>query len=287
VAVYDRRYRGYDGPLTPLSARWRVLPRYAWAQVFKSRLFVAFFTLCFTWPAIATLWIYLHHNLSALASLGLDASSLAPVNAWFFTTFMGVQCFALGGLLALLVGPGLLSPDLANGALPLYLGRPLSRASYAVGKMTALVALLSAITWIPGLFLYLFQSWLEGWSWFTANIRIAVAVVAGAWIWIATITLLSLATSAIAKRKVIAQTFLLGVVVFGSVAGQAINVMFHTRAGFVFNLPELMHSVWEGLYQVPMEAQIPAPVAWAALAAICGVSVAVVAKRLRAYEVVT
>ena len=41
MAVYDRRYRGYDGPLTPLNARWRVLPRFAWAQVFKSRLFAA------------------------------------------------------------------------------------------------------------------------------------------------------------------------------------------------------------------------------------------------------
>lgn len=286
MAVYDRRYRGYDGPLTPIGDRWRVLPRFAWAQVFKSRLFVAFFTLCFAYPVVGALWIYLHHNLGALSKLGIDVTNLAPVNEWFFTTFMGVQCFALGGLVALLVGPGLLAPDLANGALPLYLGRPLSRTSYALGKMTALVVLLSAITWIPGILLYLLQSWLEGWSWFAGNLRIAVAVVAGAWIWIVTITLLSLATSAVAKRKVVAQTFLLGTLIFGSVAGQAINVMFRTKLGFLFNIPELMHSVWESLYRVPLEAQVSAPMAWAALIAICGISVAVVAKRLRAYEVV-
>lgn len=284
--MYDRRYRGYDGPLTPLATRWRVLPRYAWTQVFKSRLFVAFFTLCFAWPVIATLWIYLHHNLSALANMGLDAKSLAPVDATFFAKFMGVQCFALGGMLALLVGPGLVSPDLANGALPLYLGRPLSRTAYAAGKMAALVVLLSSITWIPGLFLFLLQSWLEGWSWFASNIRVSIAIVVGAWIWIATITLLSLATSSIAKRKVVAQTFLLGAVIFGSVAGQAINVMFGTRLGFVFNIPELMHTVWEGLYRVPLSAQLAPPLAWTALAAICGVSVVIVARRLRAYEVV-
>jgi ABC-2 type transport system permease protein len=286
VAVYDRRYRGYDGPLTPLATRWRVLPRYAWAQVFKSRLFVAFYTLCFAWPVLAAGWVYLHHNLSALSKLGLDATSLAPVDASFFATFMGVQCFALGGLVALLIGPGLVSPDLANGALPLFLGRPLSRFSYAVGKMTALVVLLSSITWIPGLLLFLLQSWLGGWSWFAANLRVGFAIAVGAWIWILTITLLSLAASSVAKRKVVAQTFLLGTVIFGSVGGQAINVMFHTRAGFVFNVPELMHSVWEGLYKVSLDAQLPAPLAWAALAAICGMSAAVVAKRLRACEVV-
>ena len=287
MAVYDRRYRGYGGPITPLSARWRVLPRYAWREVFRSRLFVGYFTLCFTWPVIATLWIYLHHNLAALTSLGLDAVKLAPVDAGFFAAFMGVQCFALGGLLALLVGPGLVAPDLANGGLPLYLGRPLSRTAYAAGKMTALVVLLSSITWVPGLLLFLFQSWLEGWGWFAGHVRIAFAIVIGAWIWIATISLLSLATSSIARRKVVAQTFLLGAVIFGSVAGQAINVMFGTRIGFIFNIPELMHAVWEGLYDIPLNANLPSPVAWAALAAICGVSIAIVSRKLRAYEVVT
>ena len=286
MAVYDRRYRGYDGRITPQNRRWTVLPRFAWAQVFKSRLFVMFFTVCFVWPVGAALWIYLHHNLNALAGLNLDASALAPVDAGFFAAFMGVQCFVLGGLLALLVGPGLVSPDLANGALPLYLSRPLTRTGYAVGKMATLALLISLITWIPGLFLFFLQSWLEGWSWFAANARIGVAIVLGAGIWIVTISLLAMATSAVARRKVIAQTFLLGVIIFGSIAGQAINQMFGTRMGFVFALPELMHSVWEGLYLVPLNAQLPPPVAWSALFVIAGLSIAVLARKLKAFEVV-
>jgi hypothetical protein len=155
----------------------------------------------------------------------------------FFATFMGVQCFVLGGLLALLIGPGLISPDLANGALPLYLGAAALASRLRVRKMAALINLLSSITWMPGLFLFLLQSWLAGWSWFSGQRRLAVAIVVSSWIWISTITLLALATSSIAKRKVIAQTFLLGTVIFGSVAGQAINVMFGTSLGFVFNIP--------------------------------------------------
>ena len=286
MAVYDRRYRGYDGPITPLNSRFTVLPRFAWAQVFKSRLFAGFFTMCFAWPIAATLWIYLHHNLAALANVGLDGIRLAPVDATFFAAFMGVQCFVLGGLLTLLVGPGLVSPDLANGALSLYLSRPITRTGYAVGKMATLAILISLITWIPGLFLFFLQSWLEGWAWLAANVRIAVAIVLGAGIWIVTISLLALATSAVARRKVVAQTFLLGVIIFGSIAGQAINQMFGTRLGFAFALPELMHTVWEGLFQVPLHAQLPTPVAWAALAMICTVSIAVLARRLRAFEVV-
>jgi ABC-type transport system involved in multi-copper enzyme maturation permease subunit len=286
LAVYDRRYRAYEGPITPLATRWRVLPRYAWSQIFHSRLFVAFYTLCFVYPVFLAGWIYLLHNLSALNALHIDALRLAPVDARAFATFMGVQCFLFGGVMALLVGPGLVSPDLANGALPLYLGRPLTRRSYALGKMGALIALESSITWIPGVLLFLFQSWLDGWGWLVENFHVAVAIVAGAWIWIATITLLSLATSSVAKRKVVAQTFLLGALIFGSVAGQSINVMFGTRLGFVFNVPELMHTVWEGLYRVPLHAQLPTSVAWGALCGICGISIAVVSRRLRAFEVV-
>lgn len=284
--MYDRRYRGYDGPITPQKTRWMVLPRFAWAQVFKSRLFAGFFTVCFAWPVAAALWIYLHHNLNALQTMSLDLADLAPVDAGFFAAFMGVQCFVFGGLLTLLMGPGLVSPDLANGALPLFLSRPLTRTGYAVGKIATLALLISTITWIPGLLLFLFQSWLEGWSWFAANARIGVAIVAGAGIWIVTISLLALATSAVARRKVVAQTFLLGVIIFGTIAGQAINQMFDTRLGFVFALPELMHTVWEGLYRVPLHAQLTPPVAWAALVVICGASIAILARKLRAFEVV-
>jgi ABC-2 type transport system permease protein len=286
VAVYDRRYRGYDGPITPVASRWRVLPRYAWRGVFRSRLFVGFYTLCFAWPVGSLVWIYLHHNLKALASVGLDAVHLAPVDAGFFAAFLGVQSFALGGLMALLVGPGLIAPDLANGAFPLIVSRPITRTRYAAGKLVTLAILLSSITWVPALILFVVQAWLEGWAWFGGHLWLAGAIVAGSWIWIATISLLCLAMSALARRKIVGQTFLLGVIIFGSVAGQTINVLFGTRLGYVFNLPALMYTVWEGLFRVPLDSQLPAPVAWAALFLICAASVGILARKLRPFEVV-
>lgn len=285
MAVYDRRYRGYDGPLTALGHRWRVLPRYAWGGIFRSRLFTGFFTLCFVGPIGAAIWIYLHHNLKALASLGLESVPLAPVDARFFAALMGIQCFALGAVLALLVGPGLVSPDLANGSLPLFLSRPLSRTGYTVGKMASLAALISLITWVPGVILFFLQAWLEGWGWLAANAYVLGAIVLGSGVWILAISLLAMAASAVAKRKVIAQTFLLGVIIFGGVAGDAVNAIFNTRIGFVFNLPEVMHSVWEGLFRVDLAAKLPAALAWAALAGVCGLSIAVLSRKLKAFEV--
>jgi ABC-2 type transport system permease protein len=49
---------------------------------------------------------------------------------------------------AVIVGPSLIAADLANGALPLYLGRPVDRRDYVLGKLAVLAILLSPMTWV-------------------------------------------------------------------------------------------------------------------------------------------
>ena len=75
--------------------------------------------------------------------------------------------------MALLIGPPLVARDLRNNALPLYLCRPFSRTEYVMGKMSVILILLSMITWMPQLLLFLFQSYLQGFAWFKANLWIA------------------------------------------------------------------------------------------------------------------
>src|SRR5881409_849504 len=172
MAVYERAYRGYGGELTPTWSRFLIIPRYAYREVFGSKLFSIFFAGCFLAPLVFAIIIYLHHNLTALAMMRMPESALFPIAAEFFERFAAIQSF-LAFLLALFVGPALVAPDLANNGLALYLCRPFSRAEYVLGKMSVLVVLLSLITWIPGMLLFLFQSSLEGAGWMTDNVRIA------------------------------------------------------------------------------------------------------------------
>ncbi len=285
MAVYDRGYRAYEGPLTGERRRFLVLPRYAFAGVFESRLFTAFFAACFVLPVGAALGIYLHHNLPALTILRMQPGQLLPINAMFFAGLMGLQSFSFGGLLTLFVGPGLISADLANNALPLYLSRPFSRFEYVLGKLSVLVVLLSLVTWIPGLLLFAIQSYLEGGEWLAANLRVGVAILAGAWLWIAVASLFALAMSAVARRKVTAQAYLLGVVLAGSMLGQAINEGFGVRWGLALSLPEIMRSVWQGLYGVDLKAPLPPGAALLTLAGVTAFSLLLLRWKLRAYEV--
>ena len=47
MAVYEHGYKPYAGNLTPEWSRFLILPRHASRDVFRSKLFVAFFAACF------------------------------------------------------------------------------------------------------------------------------------------------------------------------------------------------------------------------------------------------
>src|SRR5436305_14266003 len=186
MAVYDRNFGIYQAEPTPTWSLYLYIPLYAVHEVYQSRLFVAFLGFCYLVPFAGLLVIYLHHNLAALSFINLPLDRLQealPINAKFFRwglEFQGFLCYVL----ALLVGPALISPDLRNNGLPLYLSRPFSRTEYVLGKMSVLAILLSAITWVPGMLLLLLQGYLEGAGWLARNWRITFGVLVGSWLWI-------------------------------------------------------------------------------------------------------
>ena len=79
-------------------------------------------------------------------------------------------------MVTIIVGPVLITSDLRNNGLALYFSRPLRRWEYALGKALVLGILLSIITWIPGMLLFLFPSYLEGFDWMKQNYRVGIGI---------------------------------------------------------------------------------------------------------------
>ena len=79
-----------------------------------------------SFPCCALLGIYANDHLSAFSFLGQRSGPLFVIDGKYFLIYMIVQG-ALAFILTSFIGPGLVSPDLANGALTLYLCRPLSQ----------------------------------------------------------------------------------------------------------------------------------------------------------------
>src|SRR5215813_120156 len=304
MAVYEHTYRRYAGPLTPDWSRFLIIPRHAYRDIFKSKLFIAFFVACFIPLLIEAIAIYLHHNVNALAVMKVDVKQLLPIDASFFEWFINFQAY-LAFLMTMLVGPPLVARDLRNNALPLYLCRPFSRSEYVFGKMSVVLMFLSAITWIPQLVLFLFQSYLEGFSWFTSNLSLANAILLSSLAWILLLTLLSQTISALVKWRVAASAALLGLYLIPSVFGEVINQIFVTRWGSIISIDALRRSITSGLFGTFVESirhvtdwdtggvrdivllAPPVWVSWFMLFLICAACLGILSKRVKAYEVVT
>ena len=137
----------------------------------------------------------------------------------------------LAFLMTAFAGPGLISPDLANGALPLYFCRPFSRAEYVLGKSSVLGILLSEITWIPGVILFVIQASFAGTAWTWDNLWIAGSLFLSSLILIAILSLLAMALSAWVKWRIVAGALLLAVMFFGAGFAQAINAVLRIDGG--------------------------------------------------------
>lgn len=283
MAVYKRQYQGYDGPLTPEWSRLLIIARYAYRNVFDSKLLITFFAICFLGPVVAGIWIYLPHN-AAVREL-MNPEKFIPINNRFFFDLLRSQgIFAF--LLTAFIGPGLVSADLANNALPLYFCRAFTKTEYVLGKMAVLAILLSAITWVPLLALFFFQSALNGWSWFSSNLYIGWALFAGAWIWIVVLCLLALSVSAMVKRRIVAGGIMLGIFFVPAGFGAALNQSLNTHVGDILNMGMVLRRIWDGLFGIATESPLTVEAAWMSVAALCWACLYLLNLKVRAYEVV-
>ncbi len=285
MAVYRRGYRRYQGPLTGEWERLMVLPRFAWEGLMQQRLIAILFVLALFWPVGCALFIYLSHHLDLLQGFGGAAGNFFQVNGEFFFVFMNVQSFA-AIILSAFAGPSLIAPDLANGALPLYFSRPLTRTTYVLSRLLVLVGVLSPVTWIPGLVLFAMQSGMAGWGWFAENYRFGLAVVGGFFLWILLVSLMAMACSAYVRWRVVAGALVLGLFFILGGAAELANAVLRVDWASALNPARSMEQVWRAMFGL---RPLPGPDAWQC--AVClGVMVAVLAvvlsRKLRPVEVV-
>lgn len=292
MAVYKRRYNSYTGSLTPTWSRFFVLTRFAFADLFKSRFFVILLILCFIPCLFFAGYIFVANNKTVQLFIQLRGNDLFKVEGQYFVFMLMAQTQA-AFLLNCWVGPVLISGDLTNGALPLFLSRPFSRADYVLGKLSILGLLLSAITWIPCLLLFGLQAGLakDGWIW--PHLWMVVPIVMCSAIWILMLSLISLAVSAWIKLRIVATgvIFILFFVPMG--LGEMFNAIMGTIWGRLLNFSYMFqlivsHEFREESGRLTRHGwnEIPISAAWGSLIFVCLLSLFILNARLRARETV-
>jgi len=294
MAVYKRKYNPYAGSLTPEWSRFFVLTRYAFADLFKSRFFVLLLILSLIPTLFFAGYIFIANNKTVQLLMQIRSGDLFSVESRYFILIIMVQTQA-AFLLNCWVGPVLIAGDLTNGALPLFLSRPFSRADYVLGKLSVLGLLLSAVTWVPCLLLFSLQSGLAKDSWIWSHLWMIVPIVFCSAIWILMLSLLSLAVSAWVKLRIVATGLIFIIFFVPAGLGEMFNAIMGTYWGRLLNFSEMFRLILAkgfrersgtallGSYQ----NQIPVPAAWGVLIFVCLLSLVILNARLRARETVS
>jgi ABC-2 type transport system permease protein len=290
MAVFLHKYRRYSGEMTPIRSRFAVISKYARQSVFKSRIFSGYFAICFVPLLVMLILIYFKHNTPALLAFNINVSNLGfTITSNFFRTFTNLQV-TLGFILTVIAGPPLISKDLSNNALPLYLCRPLSRSDYVIGKMMVIALLVSLITWVPLLLIFGFESYLEGMQWFRENYFVAPAILISSWLWIIVLALFAASLSAWVKWRLAASGLLFGIMVIPTPVTATVNTLFNTYLGTLFHPAMVLSLVVDHLFRskgITMGwPEPPLWMLWGSIITMSGISVWLLALKVRAYEVI-
>jgi ABC-type transport system involved in multi-copper enzyme maturation permease subunit len=292
MAVYKRRYNPYAGSLTPEWSRFFVLTRYAFADLFKSRFFVLLLILSLIPTLFFAGYIFIANNKTVQLLMQIRSGDLFSVESRYFILIIMVQTQA-AFLLNCWVGPVLIAGDLTNGALPLFLSRPFSRADYVLGKLAVLGLLLSAVTWVPCLLLFSLQSGLAKNGWIWSHLWMIVPIVFCSGIWILMLSLLSLAVSAWVKLRIVATGLIFIIFFVPAGLGEMFNAIMGTYWGRLLNFSEMFRLILAkgfrertGFLGSTVWNEIPVSAAWGVLIFVCLLSLVILNARLRARETV-
>lgn len=185
-----------------------------------------------------------------------------------------------------LVGAQLVGNDFRYRSLPFYLAKPLSGRHYVFGKCLAVGAVVTAMTTLPALLLYVEYGLLDGWEYFWDAKRSVFGILGYGLLLAGMLSLLLVAVTSWVQKTVPLVMVWSGLFVMAPAIGQSLALWTRQPNWKLIDLWNCAYVVGNRMLGMHLEGQ-PSP--WLALAVIGVVALACVAvlrKRVRAVEVV-
>jgi len=296
MQIDQAHYHGWHGRLETPWVACLAIVRVALVQVFRNKAywlvlglgllrFVAFWTIIY---AVTQLSPRPEAQQWLLERFGFSAHPDAAQNKGYIAFMEGQNVIVM--ILLAFSGSLLVGSDFRLGALPFYLSRRIDRRHYIVGKLLAVSTIVSLLTVVPALLLFLeygmFTSSTDYWQ---ENWRIAVSVLAFGLVICVVNSILLVTISAYLQRIVPitiawATLFLL--------LGRLGDYLFRETDDAHWQLLDPwrdMRLVGQLLFGTPFPREIDSELAWWALAILgsaCAVALVALVHRVRAVEVV-
>jgi hypothetical protein len=151
-----------------------------------------------------------------------------------------------------------------------------------------LIVFLIAVTWVPAMLLLLLQAMFAGSASFVrANLFLIPAVTVFAAVQVFMSALAMLALSSLSRSRRFVAIMYAGIILFTAVMYQAISRITGSRVWAWISPEDTLDVLADAVFRIPVRGAMPVSGALVAVAVLMGASLWILARRVRAVEVVT
>ena len=291
MPIYEQTYRTYEGTLRP-RFRWMTMVRQEWRVLLSRKMFI-FLVLAGNFHfLLRILQVYVLDVLSK-QSVGplvdlFAETQFEDVGAWIYFDFLRMQS-PLIFITLMYAGSGLICNDFRNNLMEIFFSKPLNWRDYIMGKVMTLVSIGMALTALPALFMallhVLFVPTMEELG---NTLLLVVPTIGFSLVIVLSFTLAILASSSLinSSRFAAIAVFLLAFV--NITIGALLALLTSEQNYFALAFPVSLNDLGEVMFQETRYLNpIDVPWVWPALfvLVVCGVSLAILSKKIRQAEI--
>ncbi len=288
TTIREKGYYHWDGRLAERRFRWWPITRTGIQLAFRKKRFKFFFAGAFVPAVVFLAGLYISERLEDFKFIARGSERFINVNPDYFKRFMTNDAgLFLLVMILVFAGAGLIADDLKHNALQLYFARPLRKKDYILGKMAVIFFFVLILTLVPGLLLFVFKlifagsfKFLAAYPWLPLSI-IGYSVVLT--LFFAFYTLL-LSASSKNSRYVMILIFM--IYIFSDVLHGVLNNIFRSPYTALFSIKGNLQQAGAFIFGQKLPFAVPVVWSFVVLAAVCGVSLAVLNRTTRGVEVI-
>lgn len=279
MPIHDQSYRRYTGVREAPGTAWLVITVTGIRTALSKKLFLG--VMLFAWAQflVRAVIFYLSANFPNLDILAPSVET--------FRQFLELQeLFVL--IVTVYVGSGLIANDRRSNALQIYLSKPLSRAEYVAGKLGILVVFLLMVTLLPAMALLFVQMMFSGSLTFVReNLFLIPAITLYALVEVLLASFTMLALSSLSTSARFTAILYFGAIVFTGVLFTILRGITSSTTLAWLSFRANLEQIGDVIFRLQPRFDSSWLLSVLVVAALIGLSIVVLERRVRGVEVVT
>ena len=279
MPIHDQSYRHYTGV--------RESPGTAWLVIAATGIRAALSKKLFQWVMLAAWGQFIVRAVIFYLSVNFPNLEILAPSVETFRQFFDMQGIFVF-FVTVYVGSGLIANDRRSNALQIYLSKPLTRAEYVAGKLGILLCFLLLVTLLPAMALLVVQMMFSAsLTFMRENLFLIPAITLYALVEVLLAAFTMLALSSLSSSARFTAMLYAGAVLFTDALFTTLRGITGNSALAWLSFRANLGQIGDAIFRIEPRFDSPCLLSVVVVAALIGLSVLILERRVRGVEVVT